>query len=237
MLAGECLMDKELRIRLKQNGRRFEDTAGELLVHFYVEEGTQCLCELNGLFSGLLIDKRKGKVFLFNDRYGMERIYWHEKEDGLYFSSEAKALLRIFPELRAFDEQGVAQFLAFGCTLEQRTLFRGIQTLPGGSLWAFENGKCEKGSYFSPETWESQSILTESAFEAQFQAAFKRVLPSYFESPSRIGVSLTGGLDTRMIMACRPQTESEPVCYTFSGKDGRTLDDRLADQSGQGMQP
>jgi asparagine synthase (glutamine-hydrolysing) len=127
-----------------------------------------------------------------------------------------------------FDEEGVAQFLAFGCTLEQRTLFRKIQTLPGASRWSFENGRCEKGRYFSPETWESQPILTAEAFEFQFQESFKRILPRYFESPSRIGVSLTGGLDTRMIMACRPYTEAEPVCYTFSGKDGRTLDDQLA---------
>ena len=31
-----------------------------------------------------------------------------------------------------------------------------------------------------------------------------------------------------MIMACRPQTSETPVCYTFSGERGRTLDDRVA---------
>jgi asparagine synthase (glutamine-hydrolysing) len=31
-----------------------------------------------------------------------------------------------------------------------------------------------------------------------------------------------------MIMACRPDTADKPVCYTFSGEKGETLDDRLA---------
>jgi asparagine synthase (glutamine-hydrolysing) len=35
-------------------------------------------------------------------------------------------------------------------------------------------------------------------------------------------------LDTRMIMACLPDTGKKPVCYTFSGETGETFDDRLA---------
>jgi asparagine synthase (glutamine-hydrolysing) len=53
-------------------------------------------------------------------------------------------------------------------------------------------------------------------------------LARYFESESKIGISLTGGLDTRMIMACRRKAAEQPVCYTFSGENGQTLDGRLA---------
>ena len=60
---------------------------------------------LNGLFSGLLVDRRRNLALLFNDRYGIERIYYHETPAALYFASEAKALLRVLPELRAFDEE------------------------------------------------------------------------------------------------------------------------------------
>src|SRR4029077_4562913 len=50
------------------------------------------------------------------------------------------------------------------------------------------------------------------------------------ESRSRIGISLTGGLDTRMIMACQPAPAKNSVCYTFSGEKGLTFDDRLANR-------
>jgi len=234
LFSGECFVDPETRAGLSGKGHELGQAAGSWLVHFYEEEGDQFFEKLNGLFSGLLIDKRQGKAFLFNDRYSVERIYWHETKDATYFASEAKALLRILPELRAFDEEGVAQFLNYGCTLEWRTLFRGVHLLPSGSLWSFENGKCHKRKYFFPETWESQSILTAEAFESEFQEAFKMILPRYFESESKIGISLTGGLDTRMIMACRPESDEKPICYTFAGEKGETLDARLAARVAEG---
>lgn len=230
IFSGECFVDPDVRTSLRQKGHRIHSSNTDCLVHLYEEYGEQFVEKLNGLFSGLLIHKREGKVFLFNDRYGMERIYWHGTSDALYFASEAKALLAILPHLRAFDEKGVAQFLSLGCTLDSRTLFRGVELLPRGSMWLFERGACRKREYFSPRTWESQPCLSTEAFQSQFQETFARVLPRYFESSAKIGISLTGGLDTRMIMACRPDIARNVVCYTFSGETGETFDDRLAVQ-------
>ena len=205
LFSGECFVDPETRAELKGKGHELGKAAGSWLVHFYEEQGDQFFEKLNGLFTGLLIDKRQKKTLLFNDRYGVERIYWHETEGTTYFASEAKALLRVLPTLREFDDQGVAEFLTYGCTLEWRTLFRGIELLPGASVWSFENGKCHKRRYFSPETWEAQPTLAPGDFESEFRETFERILPRYFRSEASLGISLTGGLDTRMIMACRPK--------------------------------
>ena len=230
LFSGECFADAEMRTGLRKTGHDVSQAAAGWLVHLYEEGGDRFFEKLNGLFSGLLIDKRQAKAFLFNDRYGLERLYWHETEDAVFFASEAKALLRVLPELRAFDREGVAQFLAFGCTLGQRTLFRGVQLLPGGSVWSFQNGKCQKRKYFSPESWESQTVLSAEAFVAEFQETFQRILPRYFESESRIGISLTAGLDSRMIMACLPNGGEKFICYTFAGPKQDTLDARLAER-------
>ena len=183
---------------------------------------------MNGLFSGLLVDQRRKKVFLFNDRYGMERIYWHETVEAFYFASEAKALLRVLPELREFDRTGVAQFLGVGCALGGRTLFRDIQLLPGGSRWSFENGKVSRENYFSPSTWEALPKLSDADYEEQFRATFQKIIPRYFHTDSKLGIALTGGLDTRMLMACHPHDAARETSYTFTGPEGRTLDDRIA---------
>jgi asparagine synthase (glutamine-hydrolysing) len=228
VFSGECFPEPETKIRLKRNGQGLAADRGGWLVPLYEEQGEKFFGGLNGLFSGLLIDQRRDKVFLFNDRFGMERIYWHETADAFYFATEAKALLRILPELRAFDGEGVAQYLGVGCPIGCRSLFRGVQMLPGGALWTFENGKCRREKYFSPDDWESQPALPAEDFESRFQETFKSILPGYFESASRIGLALTGGFDTRMIMACRPGTQAKPVCYTFAGAHGKTLDDKIA---------
>lgn len=226
LFAGECFPDA-----VSRTGRNDDADArsgGDWLLRLYKEAGDRFFERLNGLFSGLLIDKRRRRAFLFNDRYGFERVYFCERNDGFYFASEAKALLRILPELRAFDESGVSQYLTFGCTLDWQTVFRGVKSLPGGSLWTFEGASIRKGRYFSPATWEAQAPVSPEAFESSFQETFKKVLPRYFDSQSKIGVSLTGGLDTRMVMACMPPGMQPAICYTFAGETGQTLDSRLA---------
>jgi asparagine synthase (glutamine-hydrolysing) len=198
------------------------------LLQLYERLGENWVARLNGLFSGLLIDRRRARALLFNDRYGMERIYVHETETGTYFASEAKALLRVLAATRSFDETSVAQFLTFGCPVDGRTLFRGIRLLEGGSLWTFEGGTCRKRRYFTPEEWERQPPLSADDFQTAFEQSFKKALPRYLKGPSRIGISATGGLDTRMIMACLPELPTPPICYTFTGVQGLTMDARLA---------
>lgn len=228
MLSGECFADVETRNELQRKGHRVGESGGGWLVHLYEEEGDQFFGRLNGLFSGLLIDKRRKRAFLFNDRYGFDRIYYSETKAAIYFASEAKALLRVVPELRALSTEGVTDFLTFGCTLEGRTLFRGVHLLPGGSLWVFEAGQCRKSRYFTPTQWESQPPLSAADFSEQFEETFKRILPRYCDASARLGISLTAGLDTRMVMACRRETPKEPVCYTYEGPTGQTLDSQLA---------
>jgi asparagine synthase (glutamine-hydrolysing) len=198
------------------------------IIELYERKGTDCFKELDGLFSGLLVDKKSKKILLFNDRYGLDRIYWHEARDGFYFASEAKALLRVLPELRDFDQEGVAQFVAFGCTVNWRSLFRGIEILPGGSCWIFQEGKSERQRYFRPETWEGLPPLPEDVFQERFEEIFKRILPRYSQTERPVGIALTGGLDTRMILACAPKGIENAVSYTFTGRVGKTFDDRLA---------
>jgi len=187
----------------------------------------ELLRELNGLFSGLLVDHRRSQAFLFNDRYGFDRLYLAQTGDDYYFASEAKALLRVLPETRGFAEDGVADFLSFGCTAENRTLFRGIHLLPGGSIWTFRNGQCQRQRYFTPTEWESQPTLDERELQTEFDRTFESALPKYFANPKDLGVSLTAGLDSRLVMAGRPHAGS-PICYTYEGGRGETRDARLA---------
>jgi asparagine synthase (glutamine-hydrolysing) len=226
LFSGEIFQDPEENN--ERAGTSTKQDLGRFLVDRYEKEGEQKFQCLNGLFSGLLIDRRRRHAFLFNDRYGIERIYVYESSDGLYFASEAKALLRVLPGARTFDGTGIAQLLTFGCTLEWQTLFRGVQLLPGGSLWVVNGKNVLKKRYFEPHTWEPRPALTESEFESRFKETFKRILPRYFRSESSIGVSLTGGFDTRMITACMPHGLPPPVSYTFTGPKPTILDASIA---------
>ena len=149
------------RNEIRQNGHRMDEPNGTRIVHLYEEQGEKAFENLNGLFSGLLIDKRQGKAFLFNDRYALERIYYSEQADGFYFASEAKALLRVLPDSRSFDEDGVAQYLAFGCTLEERTLISRYWYVAGGvSLVISEREMSETQIFLGKKLGVASGLVT-----------------------------------------------------------------------------
>ena len=198
------------------------------LVDLYAEDAT-FPANLNGMFHGLLADRRKQSVLLFNDRYGMHRLYYHEaaKEETFYFAAEAKAILAARPELRRADARGLGEFIACGCVLENRTVFEDVHVLPGGSLWRFRAGALEangKQSYFQPSQWEAQSPLDSESYYRELREVLERSLPRYFAGPEAVGLALTGGLDTRVIMALRKAPPRSLPCYTF-GSERRDCQD------------
>jgi asparagine synthase (glutamine-hydrolysing) len=188
------------------------------LLNVLEDGGGEIISRLNGNFCGLLIDKRRGKVSLFNDRFGLQRLYIYENDGTVYFASEAKALLRIFSHLRSLDHLSLAEYLVCGCALRERTLFSGISLLPAGSYWTLQrNGTLNKKTYFSNISWSSQPELSSEDFYHELQSTFKRVLPRYLSTGSPLAMSLTGGLDGRMIMAYANKPPGALPCYTFGG--------------------
>jgi len=214
--------------RLKESGHDVDPDGPSYLVHLY-EEDSSFPAGLNGRFHGLLIDRSRGTAILFNDRYGMHRIYYHESKDGVYFAAEAKAILAVRPELRRIDPRGLGEFVSCGTVLENRTLFDGIHILPPASAWVFrESSINKKDSYFRPREWEEQEKLEPEAYYREFREVFARNLPRYFAGHQRIGMSLTGGLDTRMILAWQKPEPGSLPCYTFGSMFRENHDVRVA---------
>ncbi len=229
LFSGEDNSNFENQKLLAGKNHVFDRKNAGYLVHLYEEKGEACLEDLNGLFHGIIIDLNEKRVLLFNDRYGMQRIYYHESPDAFYFSSEAKAILKVKPELRSFDNKGLGEYLACDCVLEWRTLFKGIFLLPGASAWHFRQGQLEnKGEYFNQMCLESQSMLEPEPYYKELRNTFREILPRYFRAEKDIGISLTGGLDTRMILANVDTPPGKFHCYTFSGKYRESRDVKVA---------
>lgn len=217
VFSGEEFPEPEIKRQLKERGHIFDPAGPSYLVHRY-EDDADVFASLNGRFHGLAADRRRGMVTLFNDRYGMHRIYYHEAKDAFYFAAEAKAILAVRPELRKADSRSLGEFVACGCVLENRTLFEGVQVLPLAAAWTFQNGcVAQKGNYFKPAEWETQPELDLEGYYRRLREVFARNLPRYFDGSEPTGVSLTGGLDTRMIMAWHKAAPGSLPCYSFGG--------------------
>lgn len=217
VFSGEDHTGPGTAAKCKEQGNATEPGVPSYLVHLY-EEDPYFPSGLNGWFHGLVADRTRRRAILFNDRFGMHRLYYHESKDAFYFAAEAKAILSVRPELRRINPQGLGEWLECGCVLEDRTLFNGLHVLPPASAWVLRNGSVErKASYFHPREWEEQELLSPKDFHREIREVFSRNLPLHFSGRERVGLSLTGGLDTRMIMAWHQPAPGSLPCYTFGG--------------------
>lgn len=229
IFTGETFANTYEIEQLKRKGHKFNESSANYLIHLYEEHDEAFLGKLNGWFCGLLVDLRKSKIILFNDRFGMQRLYYHESQDEFLFASEAKSLLAVRRELKQLDFKSLGEFFSCGCSLENRTLFHNVFLLPGSSAWTFNNGNIvEKKQYFNKDIWENQYSIDYETFFSKLKRTFSRILPRYFEPRGSVALSLTGGLDTRMILACRDNEPGSLPCYTFGGMYRESYDVKIA---------
>src|SRR5215813_9124749 len=148
VFSGDNYSDPGTSTRLKQLGHEVDARGSSYLIHLY-EEDPFFIAGLNGRWHGLLIDRRQGTARLFNDRFGMHRINYHESKEAFYFAAEAKAILAVRPELRAVDAQALGELVSCGCVMGNRTLFKGIQLLPPAAAWVARKGSItQRNTYF-----------------------------------------------------------------------------------------
>jgi len=229
LFSGEDFADQTDVDALRTRGHEFGSDDASYLIHLYEEMGSGFLERLNGWFSGILIDFRQKKIVLFNDRYGMDRIYYHESQDGFYFASEAKGLLKVLPHLRQINHRSLAEVISCNAILQNRSLFTGVSLLPPASSWVFSHGEAvKKKTYFKAQIWENRPELSPEEYYEQFRETWKRILPRYFHGKQPTGLSLTGGVDSRMILAWAPRGPGSLPCYTWGGRYRDCADVKIA---------
>src|SRR5882724_7641397 len=229
LFSGENFADQADIDALRRHGHEFGSDDASYLVHLYEEMGYEFLEKLNGWFSGVLLDLREQKFVLFNDRYGVNRLYFHEDAHGFYFSSEAKALLKILPATRQLNLRSLGEVFCCEAVLENRSLFSGISLLPAGSSWVFSPAApVKKKTYFKPNAWEGQPELSGTQFYEKLKETWTRILPRYFRGKQPVGLSLTGGVDSRMVLACASRPPGTLPCYTWGGKYRDCADVKIA---------
>src|SRR5262249_47746729 len=127
------------------------------------------------------------------------------------------------------DLRSLGEVICCGAVLQNRSLFSGISLLPPGSSWVFpRGGPVKKKRYFRQEAWESEPELSESDFYDKLKEIWTRVLPKYFNGKQSIVLSLTGGVDSRMILAWAPRSPGTLPCYTWGGTYRDCADVKIA---------
>jgi asparagine synthase (glutamine-hydrolysing) len=227
---GEIYNFKELRAELEQKGHRFltrSDT--EVIVHGYKEWGTEVFNRLNGMFGLAIWDVARARLVVARDAMGIKLVYYRNEGGRLTFGSEIRALLAAGDRTPAVDPVALNLFLKFRYTPSPLTVFQGIRKLAPGTMLVVEKGECreERWYNYTPEPFSSRKDAAEATDELVhlYKAAVRRHLLS--DVP--VGLLLSGGLDSGLLLALMNEHGSSWPAYTVGYGSDAFKDDELSD--------
>ncbi|WP_286883318.1 asparagine synthase (glutamine-hydrolyzing) [Aneurinibacillus sp. UBA3580] len=210
----------ELRQELVQKGhpiRTYSDT--EVIIYAYKEFGEECVNRFNGMFSFVIWDKNKNKIFAARDRFGVKPFYYSLQNEEFVFASEIKAILAHNPSLRKVNEQGLQDYLVFQYTLRDKTLFKGIHKLEPGHILSIQLSDSLNPSFkkYWDFNFEYDTYHTEDYFIDKVRFLLEDAVKIRLRSDVPIGSHLSGGLDSSTI-ACFAASLLEGMgLKTFTG--------------------
>jgi asparagine synthase (glutamine-hydrolysing) len=232
---GEIYNHVELRRELERAGHRFATRSDvEVIVHLYEDRGPACVEALRGMFAFALWDVSKRRLLLARDRLGIKPLHYAVAADGLYFGSEAKAILASDAVVPTLDTAALHELFTFGFPLAPRTMIEAVRRLPPAHVLTYQAGAMTMSRYWDsrpPRDVEPARSADEWA-EALF-ACLDESVRLHMRSDVPVGAWLSPGLDSSGVVAlmCRhAATQIRTFSLGFDDPDAdelranRTLD-------------
>jgi asparagine synthase (glutamine-hydrolysing) len=200
------------RSELVKAHRWTANTDVEFLAHA-VTGGNERFSALDGLFSGVVFDGYRNELHSVTDRYGLRPLYWTRQGTRIAWASQTKAFLSLPDFSPTIDPISREVFLATGQLPSDRTWLKGIEPIPPRTRITFRlsDGGFTRQHYWS---WDDIAPLVGSQdireLARELGSRFRRAVEQ--RSSAQTGLILSGGLDSRAILAAMPHS---PHTFTF----------------------
>jgi asparagine synthase (glutamine-hydrolysing) len=205
------------------------DSDPEFVLSEYNTKGDRCAVELNGIFHFAILDDKQRKLKLFSDKFGLQPIYYSVVDGGFTFGASVKSVLQDHRVDKTPNFEAFADFFRFTHALGNKTLFRDIHLLPPGAVLTYD---MDKGNVEITRYWHLESLFIQ---DGRYPSGITDdvVVDMLVESIRRratrkdlLGISLSGGLDSRGLLAALGDGAQGIHSYTL-GLEG-CADQRLA---------
>ena len=187
------------------------------------------LASLDGIYSAVVYDEACGAVHVIVDRLGMRFIHWTGVDGCFAWATSSTAFLALPGFTPRVPARRVAQFVGVGNLTLDGTWMEGVELVPAGTVLSWD---CHTGSLSRRRYWWWDHIkrvdgrVDRRAAAEELACRFRRSVEKRWSAGGKAGLSLSGGLDSRGILAAVPSADPSPVTVTFGLPD--SLDARVA---------
>jgi asparagine synthase (glutamine-hydrolysing) len=206
VMAGEFYHQGALRLELAGKGILLQDggDAG-LALQLYLERGPSFVAAVEGLFAIAIWDRQCGCLYLLNDRFGFSPLYYARQNGAFLFSSEMKGILAEAGFPRRLNWTAVAEMLRFQQLLGEKTFFEDITLLPPAAVLRVD---CSSLQIYRRTYWDWRSLrigatrpIDDREVFEESERLLRRSVEARLERAARPGIYLSGGLDSRALLA------------------------------------
>jgi asparagine synthase (glutamine-hydrolysing) len=186
----------------------------------YERRGRSFVAGLNGDFVGVLYDRAAGTASVFTDRLGLRDIYHTRTEGGsLAFSTRVQSLSRHPGVTPAFDPELVVEYLGCGFrTFGLTTPLAETRLFPPGAVTTVDLDTLGRSvrSYWEP-VYDPDDVPFATTLD-RFVDRFGDAVAERFAPDRRYGLLLSGGADSRLVLAATDATTRERLtAYHMTG--------------------
>ncbi len=159
------------------------------------------LSRVTGAFA-LAWSPEPGLLYLARDRVGHRTLYYASSGSAFVFASSIRALLATGLVARTLDERALLKFLTYAYVPGKRTLIEGVsELLPGEVLRAQGSNVAIVDSFAATSASASQEPSDELALTTDLTRALDTVVSAYASSPMPLSATLSGGIDSSLVVA------------------------------------
>lgn len=208
-----------------------------LIFRWYTEQRLdQELNKLDGYYNAMIYDTNNNKLSLVSDRYGMRMLYYYYNQGRFAWSCEVKGLLALSFIDKNVDQVAFDSFLELGYIVGDRTWFEKIKLINPATIIEYEldTGNFSQRCYWSWAEIEPQKISFEDAVDT-LGTLFLKAVNKRFDPDDKVGIALSGGLDSRAIFAAvnhlYPDFKGHAYTFGVEGCDDIEIAKLVANQS------
>lgn len=210
----------ELRKTLQQLGHQFRSHGDtEVILKAYVEWGMACVDYLEGMFAVAIWDARRQQLILARDRLGIKPLYYAKTDKFIRFASSMPALLATDGIQRALNPVGLHHhFTLHAVVPAPHTLLTGIEKVPPATVQRFlPNGQHSSHRYWQLEATRPDRFYSVNDWLAQTCAALTDAVRTHRTvADVPVGVLLSGGLDSSLLVGLLAEQQAAEELLTFS---------------------
>ena len=226
---GEIYNFPELRRELESFGHVFRTRCDtEVIVLGYKQWGDEVLNRLNGMFGLAIWDEGKRRLVLARDAFGIKPLYYKIEDGKVWFGSEIRTIFAATNESPEPDPSALNLFLRYRFTPSPHTVFRGIRKLAAGTMLVFEGGKSTLRRWYRYRPEPFLPAKSEAQAREELLDIYKRAVQRHLLSDVPVGLLLSGGVDSALLLALMNLYGSDWRTYTV-GYGKVFADDELAD--------